>query len=134
MSSENYTKIYTMCSSVARWQWVIGNHDKNISHHALFQDFHCLNEVVTENLILRHEPVSSTIPQIIGHYHPKTTVYKHNIRITGRCFIFSKELFIMPSFGTYTGGLDVESDVIQELFNLKKYECYLLRKENVWHI
>ena len=134
MQADQYQLLYSLCKTVKSWKWIIGNHDKDIMQQALFADFDCVNELTMPTFSLRHEPSALGSAQMVGHFHPKISLQKGNLRINGKCFIFSESLFILPSFGTFTGGLDIGSEAIQKLFHKQTYHCYLAHKDKVWPV
>ena len=81
------------------WTWIEGNHDAGPvelggSHRAEFG---------LQGLAFRHIATSQTL-EISGHYHPKA-------RLPGRaapCFLIDAARVILPAYGAYTGGLNVD--------------------------
>lgn len=64
---------------------------------------------VRSGIALRH--IAGQGPDISGHYHPKA-------RLAGRsrpCFLIGSAHLILPAFGTYTGGLPLENEVLRGL-------------------
>ena len=64
------------------------------------------------HLVLRHAALTGPghpLPagEVSGHYHPKARVQLRGRRASGRCFVSDGVRLILPSFGAYTGGLDV---------------------------
>ena len=55
-------------------------------------------------------------PQVCGHFHPKARIKAGPRRITRPCFIGDGVRLILPSFGAYTGGLDIMDPAIAGLF------------------
>lgn len=87
------------------WVWVSGNHDEGAEPG--------LGAVVPElsedGITLRH--IAAEGPDISGHYHPKA-------RVTGRArpaFLIGRAHLILPAFGTYTGGLDCDTEPLASL-------------------
>ena len=56
------------------------------------------------------------IYQISGHYHPVATIRTGSKKITGKCFIHEQYNLIMPSYGVYTGGLNIKNELFKKLF------------------
>lgn len=90
------------------WTWIEGNHDPGPvelggSHRA---------ELRLGPLTFRH--IAATNPcggEVSGHYHPKA-----RLRSTTRpCFLKDSVRLILPSFGTYTGGLRSDNDALLNL-------------------
>ncbi len=106
LGSGDAARIRRMTQSY-EWTWVVGNHDPQPpaglgGKTAL--------EVRLAGLVLRHEADSDgaiASGEISGHFHPKARVRLRTGSISGRCFVTDGRRLIMPSFGAYTGGLDV---------------------------
>jgi DNA ligase-associated metallophosphoesterase len=92
---------------------VVGNHDRAL---ALALDDICgglheewrIGEAPENQVRLRHEPDAGDGAQIFGHFHPCATVLTRAGRQRRPCFIVGRNHLAMPSFGSLTGGLDVE--------------------------
>lgn len=86
--------------------WVLGNHDPDIpdsvrgrrEDHAQIGNF-----LLTHH---PHDPGADGV-NLCGHYHPKLRVAVKTGKVSGPCFAISDERIILPSFGTFTGGLSV---------------------------
>lgn len=76
------------------WHWMKGNHDPE----ALGAE-----ELRLGGLTFRH--IAGQGPDISGHLHPVVSLGGRR----WRCFALSEDRLILPSFGSYTGGLDVET-------------------------
>ena len=68
--------------------------------------------------------------EISGHFHPKATVPSGGKRIRGRCFVTDGRRLILPSFGAYTGGLDVTDPAISQLLS-GNFTVHLLGRARV---
>lgn len=96
-----------------RWIWIEGNHDPGPSN---FRGKH-LQELELSGIIFRHIAQStSQNPEISGHYHPKTRINVKGRVISRPSFILNAERLIMPSFGTYTGGLYSDMAPLSDIF------------------
>ena len=49
---------------------------------------------------------------VCGHLHPKVRVRTRRSGRSWPCYAVSRARIILPSFGTFTGGLDVEHPAI----------------------
>lgn len=133
-----YKEKLIQLSKVRHFKWVLGNHDP------LLPDFlpgeQCQSTYI-DSIELRHkleqnENERLVIPtggQIIGHFHPKAKLRLRASNTSGKCFIFDKRRMIMPAFGVSTGGLNITSRAISDLFRTKPdiYFCY---KTKLYHI
>ena len=111
--------------------WISGNHDPAPPSW--------LGGTVTAEwtmggLTFRHEPRQDCPPgEIAGHLHPAAHVAKWGRRVRRRCFAADGTRMILPSFGSYTGGLDVGEDAISRLFGAR-FHAYMLGEERVYAI
>lgn len=88
--------------------WILGNHDPDIpdcvkgrrEDHAQIGGF-----------LMTHHPYDPGAAgvNLCGHYHPKLRVSTKGGKVSGPCFAVSAERIILPSFGTFTGGLNVDT-------------------------
>jgi hypothetical protein len=111
--------------------WISGNHDPAPPSW--------LGGLVTAEwslggLTFRHEPREDCRPgEIAGHLHPCAHVAKWGRRVRRRCFAADGARMVLPSFGSYTGGLDVGEEPIARLFGAR-YHAYMLGTERVYAI
>ncbi len=115
--------------SVHQWVWINGNHDRDAVPFA-HSHFVFAQHLKKDNIIFCHEKLAVQNCQVIGHFHPKV----RRKSITGKCFVAVDDTLLMPSFGTYTGGLDVESAALQEAINHKKSALFIVYKKKIWQI
>lgn len=124
-------KLKSLCGQPRLWTWVLGNHDLNIDRNF---PGHYRDEYVEEGICFMHEPdlilgapldpesttanKQTVTPhfQVFGHFHPKFSAALKAVKVTGRCFAINHNKLVMPSFGSYTGGLSVAHEVIQKVF------------------
>lgn len=97
------------------WIWIAGNHDPTPPKGLGGRTY---EEWQLENLIFRHEAeaVPAGYGELSGHFHPKARVRTRARAISARCFVEDGARLILPSFGAYTGGLDVKDPAISSLF------------------
>ena len=91
--------------------WVKGNHDYDIEINGFTK---VLNYKV-EEIIFNHIPIKSTNFQICGHYHPKAKISHRGKSIYTSSFVHNDKLLILPSFGTLTGGLNINQEPLRGL-------------------
>lgn len=110
------------------WFWVTGNHDREIPH--------ALGGSVTEEvafgpIVFRHEarPVSGGA-EISGHFHPKATILARGKAVTRPCFVYDAHRVILPSYGAYTGGLNVSDAAIAAQFG-QSFDVALLGRHKL---
>ena len=113
------------------WIWVRGNHDPH-------PPARCGGEVADEirigPLVLRHQPSGNGAGEVCGHFHPKASVQLRAGRIvTGRCFVSDARRLVLPSFGAYTGGLDVLDPALSRLFS-SRFSVVLIGRERLYRL
>ncbi len=121
-----------LCARPRRWVWISGNHDpapggelpgEPVAHLAIGP------------LTLKHIPDATRAqPQIAGHFHPKTLLRAHGVKIAGRCFLAGRDLLILPAFGAYTGGLSCTTATLRDLFAPEKPSTFMLFKDKIWAV
>lgn len=117
--------------SVGDWLWVSGNHDPVMPSHIKGRNAP-FDMVSTVKLV--HEPENEAVPQIVGHFHPKAQFRLQNQFISGRCFVAGEQLLIMPAFGSFTGGLNIEDAAIASLFAEGQKIPYLSYNNKLWKL
>lgn len=103
--------IQNLVESVPQWAWVNGNHDAELPSALLGIKARSINENPF-NFYHEPQPNISRYIQIVGHFHPKYTTNLKENRISKPCFAWSENILIMPSFGSYTGGLSISNSEI----------------------
>ena len=131
MSSENKTWFEKLLGG-PQVIWVEGNHDAGSTRD--FVDSHTL-----EGLSFRHIATVSDF-EISGHYHPAAAIRHKGTLVRAPCFVVNARQIIMPSFGAYTGGLDITEEAMApflkddtRLFLLgqeKEYEAPIEKLDN----
>ena len=113
----------------SHFTWIAGNHDPEPPRW--------LGGEVAESLrlgglVFRHEPLSAFEPgEVAGHLHPCARVAKWGRSVRRRCFVSDGLRLILPSFGAYTGGLDVGDAAIASLFT-GSFHAYMLGNARVY--
>jgi DNA ligase-associated metallophosphoesterase len=121
--------LFQLIASVTHWRWIMGNHDPAMDA-ALPGTPHAALDM--QGIMLTHEPQENPAPRIIGHFHPKLHIRLGGHRVHGPLFAHDHKLLIMPSFGSFTGGLDVRDNAIARLLTQPDY--YLLYREKIWKV
>ena len=114
------------------WTWITGNHDPGppVGLGGTVAD-----EVATGGLLLRHEPQPDAEPgEIAGHLHPSATLVRKGRAVRRSCFAASRSRMILPSFGTYTGGLDVFHRAFAGLFHDREFHALMRGDGQVYRI
>lgn len=108
MAAEDAARLARL-ESAQRFVWIAGNHDPATQWPT---------DWTLDAVTLRHQ--AGTEPpgalEFSGHFHPKASIITRAARITRPCFVVDHQRVILPSFGAYTGGLDVTAAPIRRLF------------------
>jgi DNA ligase-associated metallophosphoesterase len=97
----------------ARLVWVCGNHDPS---PPLGIGGECAEVFEAGPLVFRHQAQDAASGEISGHFHPKARVATRAGEVVRPCFLAGAERIVLPSFGAYTGGLEIGSPAIASLF------------------
>jgi len=110
--------------------WVLGNHDP-VAPEGLPGE--AVAEWAEGPLVFRHEAAPGTPRggEVSGHFHPKAAMPTRCGPVTRPCFIADGRRVILPSFGAYTGGLDVRDPAIGRHFP-RGGRVFLLGKERLY--
>jgi DNA ligase-associated metallophosphoesterase len=115
----------------ASFVWITGNHDP---HPPAWLAGEIAEVYQMGGLTFRHEPLAAFQPgEVAGHLHPCASVAKWGRSVRKRCFVSDGLRLILPSFGAYTGGLDVGETAIASLF-AGPFHAYMLGNSRVYAI
>lgn len=112
-----------------QWIWISGNHDP-----APPEEFDGERVVLWEQgpLICRHEPTPSPAPgELSGHLHPCAVTRIRGRRFRRPCFLSTGSRAILPSFGAYTGGLNVCDPAFAPIVGSAPFHAWMLSKTRV---
>ena len=115
----------------AQFIWIRGNHDP---HPPAWLGGTVMEEWREGGLVFRHEPRAKAEPgEIAGHLHPAARIAKYGRSVRRRCFAGDAMRLLLPSFGAYTGGLDVGDPAIAGLFGAR-FHAFMLGQDRVYAI
>jgi uncharacterized protein len=120
-----------LMAQVSAWIWLTGDHDPEIPARfggTVAQDH------AAGMLRLAHLPETPARPLIAGHYHPKLSLRLANQHISGRCFLYSDDLLLMPAFGAYAGGMDTRDAALAPLFAARERRHVLSFSGKLWAV
>jgi len=112
----------------ARVVWVCGNHDPAPPNGIAGE---CAAAFQAGSLVFRHQAQLTGQGEISGHFHPKARVATRAGEIVRPCFLADSRRIMLPSFGAYTGGLDIRNPAIAELFP-EGGDAFLLGREKLF--
>lgn len=132
LSPAHFDKINALTQSVTKFTWILGNHDPSIPKglHGDQQD-----HLSVDGFLLTHLPIDTPDNEIniCGHLHPKLKFKYKRRSFTHPYFAAGDNRIIMPSFGTYTGGLYVSDPAIADtLFGTHSY--YTAAQDDIFRI
>ncbi|HQT68073.1 MAG: phosphoesterase [Rhodospirillales bacterium 20-60-12] len=114
LEADDKARLATICKG-REIVWVQGNHDP--APQGGIEGVSCAS--LTEGrLVFRHqaERLASGMGELSGHFHPKASIDTRGKRIARPCFVAGGGRIMLPSFGAYTGGLDVTDAAIRAVF------------------
>ena len=106
--------------------WIEGNHDSNLLlKENILGDFKNYHKLKSFKFIHSKSKISSKKTfEFSGHFHPKISIKFNGLKYSYKCFILTDNFCILPSFGTFTGGLDIKSKEFVKILPLKKKNFY----------
>ncbi len=114
------------------WLWITGNHDPEPADNigGRFADMLALGP-----LTFRHEPSHDVIVgEIAGHLHPQARIAQRGRAVSRRCFAGDGKRLVMPSFGAYTGGLNIRDRAIASLFGALAFTAHMLGERRIYSV
>lgn len=112
LSSQASDKLNSLMAADCDFTWILGNHDPDVPNtvRGLRED----HVQVGQFLLTHHPELADQGVNICGHYHPKAKISSHMGSVSAPCFAISESCLILPSFGTFTGGLFVTDPAFVE--------------------
>ena len=107
--------------------FVLGNHETKMQ----LENIKFFNEYFLDGIHFIHQTSKKNIYQISGHYHPVATIRTGSMKITGKCFIQEQYNLIMPSYGVYTGGINIKNKIFKKILK-KEPNVYFLGKRSIY--
>jgi uncharacterized protein len=113
------------------WIWITGNHDPEPAENI---GGRFLDVLKVGALTFRHEPGGQDEGEIAGHLHPVARVARRGRAVSRRCFASDGVRLVMPSFGAYTGGLNVRDRAFANVFPTLGFTAHMLGVERVYPV
>ena len=114
--SKNYIKNLNKVFKNREVFFIDGNHDAKLEYkekiNVIFRE-----SLKLDNFNFTHIKNSKNLKNLFefsGHFHPKVTIISNKIKYSFKCFVLGENFCILPSFGTYTGGLNINSNVLKK--------------------
>ena len=96
------------------WTWIEGNHDPGPMPFGGTT----MAESHLAPLTFRHIARPDAGPgEISGHYHPKVILHARGRTVRRAAFLHDATRLILPAFGTFTGGLNVQDRAFAQIMN-----------------
>lgn len=131
MARADIDTLSALVRSVPDWIWIEGNHDP-----APPPQFggSVMPKLEISGLTLRHEPQPGTQPgEVGGHLHPCAKVRANGRTVRKRCFVSDGQRLILPSFGAFTGGLNVRDEAYEGLFQSRP-DVWMLGRDRIYRV
>jgi DNA ligase-associated metallophosphoesterase len=123
-------RLENLIGKVHRWIWITGNHDPEIAHLVQGERH---SEMAINGLWFRHQlQKNDNAAEISGHYHPKINIRLREVRISSPCFLRTGNKLIVPAFGSYTGGLNVDADELTKIVTPARREVFAAYQGNIY--
>ena len=107
--------------------FILGNHENKMK----IDSINFYYDYVVDDIHFLHEAVQKNINQISGHFHPVATIKVSSKKVTTKCLIHTNNHIILPSFGEFTGGLNIHDPVLKPFINEDSY-IYFLTKKSIY--
>ncbi len=113
------------------WYWIEGNHDPEPPRDL---GGRCVAALACGPLTFRHLPRHGARPgEVAGHLHPAARVTVRGRGLRRRCFVTDGSRLILPSFGAYTGGLDVLDKAFAGLL-APSFHAWMIGQDRVYPV
>lgn len=120
-------RIQELSSHVPAIHWIEGNHDVGLQGNHRFE-----LQMEIGGILFTHDYVPGHAHQIIGHYHPKAALSLGKRSLRAPCFATAPHLIMMPAFGSYTGGLDINDEAIRALAKDTAFSIHMVWNNNLY--
>lgn len=136
LSAQDAKVLNGLIKRVDDFVWILGNHDPDIPRViAGRREDHVTLRGQAGGFLLTHHPTPPDDGEVnvCGHLHPKLRIALRKGRASGPCFAISTGRIILPSFGSFTGGLWVDHPAIsQEMIGTPSYG--LIARDKIYAI
>jgi hypothetical protein len=113
------------------WLWIEGNHDPEPPEDL---GGRVASMMACGPLTFRHLPQPGVqAGEVAGHLHPAAKVRVRGRSLRRRCFVTDGSRLILPSFGAYTGGLDVRDPAFAFLL-AGPFHAWMIGQDRVYPV
>jgi uncharacterized protein len=74
------------------------------------------------------------VGEISGHLHPHARIVRRGKSVRRRCFATDGCRLVMPSFGAYTGGINIRDRAFDGLFDEDTLHAHVLGRDRMYTI
>lgn len=131
LSEAEQVELSTTVARVDSWHWILGNHDPELPVEL---DGDHANALEVDGLVFSHDLMSTAKHLIIGHFHPKVTLNLEGRKRTGRCFVATEKVMVMPAFGSYTGGLSCHDEAFLPVLGTSGRRYFFIQRNKIWQV
>lgn len=128
MADEDCAALKTI-TAMTEFIWISGNHDPKPTRfgihvpHYHFGKFAFVHEATQQ----------AAAPTFCGHYHPKVRIRLKKASRALPCFAVYERVCVLPSFGSFTGGLDITHEALAAPLG-KPHTVYACGKQRVYEL
>jgi len=112
--------------------WVTGNHDPSPPEGVpgVSVEMLAFGQTIFRHIAERDE----TGHEVSGHLHPCARLAREGRAVRRACFASDGVRLVMPSFGVFTGGLNVRDAAYDGLFDASRFRAYMLGTDRVYAV
>lgn len=130
--SDETTALISALAAGRQFIWITGNHDPSPPENVPGM---AASELAFSGVTLRHIPDrKDNAPEIAGHLHPCARIRVRGKSVRRSCFATDGKRLVMPSFGVYTGGLNVRNPAFRGLFSNESLCAYMQGSDRIFPI
>lgn len=116
-------------TQAAQFVWISGNHDPKPTQFGQ----HVLRHDAMSFAFVHEATKHADHPTFCGHYHPKVRIRRRRINRALRCFAVYESVCVLPSFGAFTGGLDIQHEALVQPLGLP-HTVYACGKQRIYKL
>ena len=116
-SHDDLAEAFQRIRGGARWILALGNHDWHGRERLSVWRFdEIVREIEKDGIVFCHDESKLAGPRICGHIHPAVLLGQGRDRVRLPCFVFGKDRLLLPAFGAFTGGYNIEAKRSERVF------------------
>jgi DNA ligase-associated metallophosphoesterase len=108
---------------LSEWILALGNHDQRAKQRLAQWNFNAIvDDVVEDSITFCHDESSCAGVSVNGHVHPVVKLGNSRERLRLPCFVVGAKRLLLPSFGAFTGGFEIEPRAAERVFAVTEHE------------